>query len=180
MSLESLLASHRQTLTTLYTTLSPSPLPLLNAQLDALHAQLESTITAQRIEAEAEVASVEQRVSESWRKVADWRTALGESEGVGRGVGPLLVLVQEVDTVLGGMRSRMEERGNLIVGLQERLGKLSEVLGKEWMVVKLEDVSAGWEGLDLRLERMSCLEREVMRCDAEIVSHSPYQEVQGS
>ena len=74
----------------------------------------------------------------------------------------------------------MEERGNLIVGLQERLGKLSEVLGKEWMVVKLEDVSAGWEGLDLRLERMSCLEREVMRCDAEIVSHSPYQEVQGS
>lgn len=178
-SLECLLASHRQTLTTLYTTLSPSPLPLLAAQLDALHAQLESTITAQRVEAEAEVAGVEQRVAESWKKVSDWRVALGESEGKGRGAGPLLVLVDEVEGVLAGMRSRMEERGNLIVGLQQRLTTLSEVLGMQWLAVELEDVTAGWEGLDLRLERMSCLEREVMRCDAEIVSPLPWRQSVG-
>jgi hypothetical protein len=170
-TLESLLVSHRQTLTTLYTKLSPAPLPLLTGKLDELHAALVSTVEQQRVEAEKQVDEVERRLKRSWEKVGEWRSALGESDGAGktRGEGPLLVLVDSVEAVLEGMRSRMEERGQLIVGLQKRLGELGDVVGREWLGVELENVEEGWDGLDLRLERMSTLEREVMRCEAEIV-----------
>lgn len=171
-TIESLLAGHRETLTTLYTTLSPTPLPLLNAKLDALHLALASTIEQQRVDAEQEVDQVERRLVEGWKKVEDWRLALGESDmgGKKRGEGPLLLLIDEVESVLQGMRSRMQERGELIVNLQKRLSGFLPVLEADFLSLKLEDIEAGWEGLDLRLERMSSLEREVMRCEAEIVS----------
>lgn len=91
-----------------------------------------------------------------------------------RGEGPLLVLVQQVEQVLQGMRGRMEERGKRIVALQQRLRELSSsILGMEWLKVELEEedeVNKGWEGLDLKLDRMSALERELVRCETEIVS----------
>lgn len=85
--------------------------------------------------------------------------------------GPLESQLEEIERVLGGMRERMSSRGVQIISLQNRLVGMTRegVLGNEWLRVELENESQGWEGMDLRLERMSALEREVCRCENEIV-----------
>ncbi|SCZ97569.1 BZ3500_MvSof-1268-A1-R1_Chr4-3g07255 [Microbotryum saponariae] len=169
-SLEVLVAQHRQKLTELYTLISPQPTELVTAQLDALQALLGATIDQQRLCAENERDQIQASLDKSWEKVGLWRTALGEdaSIGKGRGTGPLKTLVQEVEEVLQSMRGRMEERGKQILGLNSRIATFVPTLGREWLQVSLDDVEQGWEALDLRLERMSALEREVMRCETEI------------
>lgn len=171
-SLESLITAHRDLLASLYTSLSPSPTQLVDAQLEAIHSSLDSLIAQQRSTVEDEVARVEGELASRWQKVTDWRVALGEPAGESKkkGDGPLLSLVEEVEQVIEGMSSRMQQRGELIVELQRRLQSFVEVLGREWLTVELEEFENGWEGLDLRLERMSGLERECLRCEAEIVS----------
>lgn len=171
-SLEQLITSHRTTLLQLYTSLSPQPQPLVNSHFDALQQLLDAQIAQQVQSTTDELARVEQVLSERWAKVTDWRAALGEPVGAvkTKADGPLLTLVDEVDQVIEGMRSRMQQRGEAIVELQRRLSAFIEVVGREWLAVELEDWEKGWEGLDLRLERMSSLERECLRCETEIVS----------
>ncbi|SGY76227.1 BQ5605_C005g03476 [Microbotryum silenes-dioicae] len=169
-SLEVLVAQHRQKLTELYTLISPQPTELVSAQLDALQALLGATIDQQRLCAENERDQIQASLNKSWEKVGLWRTALGEDASIGkrRGTGPLKTLAQEVEEVLQSMRGRMEERGKQILGLNSRIATFVPSLGKEWLQVSLDDVEQGWEALDLRLERMSALEREVMRCETEM------------
>lgn len=170
--LEQLITAHRSTLLQLYTSISPAPQPLVNQHLDSLHQLVESQIAQQVQSITEELARVEALLTERWAKVTDWRVALGEPVGAVKTKedGPLLTLVDEVDQVIQGMRSRMQQRGEAIVELQRRLSGFVEVVGREWLGVELEDWNKGWEGLDLRLERMSSLERECLRCEAEIVS----------
>ncbi|GAA5904833.1 hypothetical protein JCM5296_005085 [Sporobolomyces johnsonii] len=169
-SIESLVSAHCTTLTDLYTSLTSSPTPLVEAHLSELSALVAAKIEEQRFAAEAEVAAAEKRLADGWKRVHDWQAALGEpiKEAKKKGDGPLLNLAEEVEGVIEGMKGRMNERGTLIVGLQRSLLELREIVGRDWLQVELEDVEQGWEELDLRLERMSSLEREVMRCEAEI------------
>ncbi|GAA5929842.1 hypothetical protein JCM1841_000504 [Sporobolomyces salmonicolor] len=169
-SIESLVSAHRTTLTDLYTSLTSSPTPLVEAHLSELSALVAAKVDEQRFAAEAEVAVAEKRLADGWKRVNDWQAALGEptKEARTKGDGPLLKLAEDVEAVIEGMKGRMQERGTLIVGLQRSLAELREIVGRDWLQVELEDVEKGWEELDLRLERMSGLEREVMRCEAEI------------
>ncbi|BGO94930.1 Microtubule bundling protein [Rhodotorula toruloides] len=172
LSLEELIASHRKILQALYTALSPSPQPLIDTHLTSLHSTLSQAVASQRTTAEAEVADAEARLSAGWRRVHDWQTALGEPlrQEKKRGDGPLLSLVEEVDQIKEGMKGRMEERGKRILQLQAKLRELSEVVGKDWLQVELEAAAAEgkWEDLNLKLDRMGALERELLRCEAEI------------
>ncbi|KAK4700631.1 Ase1/PRC1/MAP65 family protein, partial [Phenoliferia sp. Uapishka_3] len=167
-SLAALISSHHDSLSKLFTSLTPTPTPLLSAKLDQLHLALSSQIASQLTEVQSLVSAAESRVAAGWQKVTDWKAALGETVGSVRGDGPLEIQAAEVEAVLSGMRSRMEERGKAIVQLQKRLAGLVEMLGKEFLKVEMEDWEKGWEALDLRLERMSNLERELLRCDAEV------------
>lgn len=170
-SLVNLISNHEEEITNLYTKLSPNPTILINSSLQELEISIKTIISTQFLTIKNEVEEVESSLNNSWKKVKDWKLALGEeSLGRERGTGPLLNLILEVEGILESMRSRMEERGLLIVSLQSRLISMRDVLGIEWMQVELENIDNGWEGLDLRLERLSKLEREVVRCDAEIVS----------
>lgn len=179
--LPALIVAHEATLLRLYTSLSPSPEATLATKQRALHLALTNTITAQLAEAEAAVAVAEARVAAGWQKVLDWRTALGETGGQQRGEGPLETQATDVEATLDGMRGRMEDRGKAIVMLQTRLAALATTLGTDFLALKLERFEDGWDALDLRLERMSALEREVLRCDAEIVRRPrPYGAKTGS
>uniref|UniRef100_A0A0K3CIC3 BY PROTMAP: gi/472584167/gb/EMS21773.1/ microtubule associated protein [Rhodosporidium toruloides NP11] gi/647394509/emb/CDR35739.1/ RHTO0S01e06040g1_1 [Rhodosporidium toruloides] n=1 Tax=Rhodotorula toruloides TaxID=5286 RepID=A0A0K3CIC3_RHOTO len=179
LSLEELITSHRTTLKTLYTALSSAPQPLIDTHLASLHSTLSQAVASQRTTAEAEVADAEARLAAGWRRVHDWQTALGEPlrQEKKRGDGPLLSLVEEVDQIKEGMKGRMEERGKRILQLQAKLRELSVVVGKDWLQVELEDAAAEgkWEDLNLKLDRMGALERELLRCEAEIASLSPPQ-----
>ncbi|BGP42853.1 Microtubule bundling protein [Rhodotorula kratochvilovae] len=171
-ALEELIAAHRTTLNTLYAALSPAPQPLIDAHLAALHSTLSAALSSQRSTAEAEVAAAEERLAAAWARVHDWQQALGEPlrPAKKRGDGPLLALVDEVERIRAGMKGRMEERGTRILALQERLRSLAEVVGREWLEVELEQAAeeGRWEDLNLKLERMGALERETVRCEAEI------------
>ncbi|KAI5477642.1 microtubule associated protein [Pseudohyphozyma bogoriensis] len=158
---------------TLYSSLSPSPAPLLQAALSPVQSLLQQTLDDQIAEATAKVDAVKSQLDDAWKRVFDWRTALGEQVGERSGVeGPLETQLEGVGKVLDGMKGRTEERGKAVMRVQTKLSKLVDeqegVLEKEWLEVELEDLSSGWEGLDLRLERLSALEREVMRCETEI------------
>ncbi|KAM0786940.1 hypothetical protein ACM66B_002361 [Microbotryomycetes sp. NB124-2] len=129
-------------------------------------------------ELQQEITQLEQQLRDKWQRVTDWRTALGEQHVLGSAAGrassaadndePLTVQLDKADDVLDGMRSRMQERGQTIVELHKRLAAFDNSLGLDFLTLKLEDTSSGWEKLDLRLERMSNLEREILRCDAEL------------
>ncbi|GJN93099.1 hypothetical protein Rhopal_006144-T1 [Rhodotorula paludigena] len=171
-TLEQLVAEHRTALNTLYAALSPAPQPLVDAHLASLHSTLSAAISTQHAAASAEVAEAEERLAAAWRRVHDWQTALGEPlrPAKQRGDGPLLSLVDEVERIREGMKGRMEERGKRILVLQERLRELADIVGREWLQVELEQAAqeGRWEDLNLKLDRMGELEREVMRCEAEI------------
>ncbi|GAA6049907.1 hypothetical protein JCM3770_007044 [Rhodotorula araucariae] len=171
-TLEDLITSHRATLSTLYAALSPAPQPLIDAHLAALHKTLADQLAAQQSAAEAEVAAAEDRLAAAWARVHDWQQALGEPlrPAKARGDGPLLALVDDVERIRTGMKGRMEERGTRILALQERLRSLATVVGSDWLEVELESAAeeGRWEDLNLKLERMGALEREIVRCEAEI------------
>lgn len=169
-TIQSLLSNHELIISKLYNKLSLDSETLIKKSLLELEESIQTTISNQLSTIQLEVDEVELSLNSSWKKVSDWKLALGESVGRERSEGPLLNLVIEVEEILQSMRSRMEERGLLIVGLQTRLISMREVLSEDWMQVELEDIENGWEGLDLTLERLSKLEREVVRCDSEIVS----------
>ncbi|GAA5968403.1 hypothetical protein JCM11641_007626 [Rhodosporidiobolus odoratus] len=168
--LTTLLERHISTLTALYTSLSPSPSSLINTHLTSLRTQLETILASQLTTAQAEVFTAEQKLAASWKRVHDWQAALGEPLRSERhkGDGPLLSLCDEVDALKEGMKGRMEERGKRMLLLNARVGELREVVGSEFVMVSVEEAGKGWEEMDLRLERMGDLEREVMRCEAEI------------
>ncbi|BGP19418.1 hypothetical protein JCM10213_000655 [Rhodosporidiobolus nylandii] len=168
--LSTLLTAHESTLTALYTSLSPLPAPLIGGHLSSLRTQLAALLAVQVAEAEAEVQQAEQRLAAGWKRVHDWQAALGEPlrPAKQRGDGPLLSLCEEVDGIKEGMKGRMEERGRRMVVLHARLREVSEVVGAEFLEVQAEEEGKGWEEMDLRLEKMGELEREIMRCEAEI------------
>ncbi|GAA5868389.1 hypothetical protein JCM8547_002175 [Rhodosporidiobolus lusitaniae] len=173
-SLPDLLTQHSATLTSLYTSLSAFPTPLIEAHFSSLRSSLSALLSSQLATAEADVQRAEERLQAGWTRVHEWQAALGEPlrEAKKRGDGPLEVLVEEVERLREGMKGRMEERGKRVVQLHARLRELREVVGREWMgeekSAKVEEEGKGWEEMNLRLERMSELEREVVRCEAEI------------
>ena len=165
--MEALLRAHHVILTSLYTRLTPTPNPLIEASVSELSAQLESLLAAQRSSIEAKLAEVEAQLDKSWTQVAEWREALGDPSKDGRTALPLESEVERVEGVLGGMRGRMRERGEKVVEVQAKLAGL-----KEWIEVEveLEDLTDGWEKLDLRMSRLEGLQKELGRCEAELVS----------
>lgn len=172
MELSQLLVAHEATLTALYTSLSPSPLPLIASHLDSLRTSLDALLAAQLTTATAELQAAEERLAAGWRRVHDWQMALGEQPSAEKkkGDGPVLSLVREVEELRDSMKGRMEERGKRVLQLHQRLRELRDTTGRAFVEVAVEeDASKGWEELDLRLEKMGEMEREVVRCEAEIV-----------
>lgn len=184
-ALETLLSEHRSTLSNLYTKLSPAPLPLLTSKLDLLHQALASTISQQRLEAEQEIEAVETSLDDKRKKAKHWRNALGEQdnkdqeEQSANGI-PLLTQLTSVEKILNGMRERMETRGRMILKLQATLLSFTHILGMTWLSIEIPaEPLTEWDGQDLRLERLSALEREIVRCESEIVrfivQHSSFE-----
>ncbi|GAA5992205.1 hypothetical protein JCM10908_001819 [Rhodotorula pacifica] len=175
-TLTALISDHHTKLSQLYTVLSPAPKALVEEHLSLLHSTLASTIHQQLAQAEQEVSAAEERLALGWKRVHDWQTALGEPlrPAKKRGDGPLVSLVEDVDRIKEGMKSRMQERGQRILGLQKKLRGLAEIVGREWLEISLEQGAAAdedddrWEDLDLTQNRMNALEREVVRCESEI------------
>ncbi|GAA6013311.1 hypothetical protein JCM10207_000851 [Rhodosporidiobolus poonsookiae] len=172
LPLSQLLTDHQATLTSLYTALSPAPDPLIAPHLDHLRLSLAALIEQQQQQATAELDAARERLTAGWRRVHDWQTALGEelrpAPDLERDSTPVLKLVEQVEAVKEGMKGRMEERGKRILQLHRRLRELREVVGREWVKVQVEEDGKGWEEMDLRLEKMGEMEREVLRCEAEI------------
>lgn len=174
-TLTGLLSNHHAKLSSLYGLLSPAPQPLVEAHLLPLQTMLASTIDQQLAAAEYEVSSAEERLALGWKRVHEWQTALGEPLRAEkkRGDGPLVSLVEDVDRIKESMKSRMQKRGQRILELQRRLGALAEVVGREWLEISLDEAAQDddrWEDLDLTQNRMTALEREIVRCESEIVS----------
>lgn len=177
-TLTGLLSNHHAKLSSLYGLLSPAPQPLVEAHLSPLQAMLASTIDQQLAAAEHEVSSAEERLALGWKRVHEWQTALGETLRAEkkRGDGPLISLVEDVDRIKESMKSRMQERGQRILKLQRKLRMLAEVVGREWLEISLDEAAEDddrWEDLDLTQNRMTALEREIVRCESEIVSQRP-------
>lgn len=135
-----------------------------------LSTQLGALLLTQRTAIEARLDEISNQLDKSWNQVAEWRLALGDTAKDSRGTGPLESEVAKVEAVLGGMRGRMSERGVLVVEVQKRLAGMREWIEPE---LELEDWEAGWEGLDLRLSRLEALQKELGRCEAEVVSACP-------
>lgn len=170
--MESLLASHRTSLLSLFTTLSPEPDQLLQTDLIQLEISLKASLELQLSKAKSSVLAASTELDAKWQCVDSWRLALGEMNGEGRNSGCLLNLLKDVERIIESMRDRMRARGEAIISLQTRLEEFAVILGREWIKTKLDFVKGkGWEGLDLRLERMSELEREIVRCEGELVSN---------
>lgn len=172
-TLTGLLSNHHAKLSSLYGLLSPAPQPLVEAHLLPLQTMLASTIDQQLAAAEYEVSSAEERLALGWKRVHEWQTALGEPLRAEkkRGDGPLVSLVEDVDRIKESMKSRMQKRGQRILELQRRLGALAEVVGREWLEISLDEAAQDddrWEDLDLTQNRMTALEREIVRCESEI------------
>lgn len=132
---------------------------------------------AQVTDANDKLGQAREALEQSWKRISDWRNALGEPAlKRPKNSDPLDLQLKEADKYLDGMKARMKERGETIVSLQRKLSTMQDVLGLDWMQVKLEpEWQNGWEGLDLRLERMAALEREVVRAEGELVCHvDPY------
>jgi len=165
--MQTLIEAHQATITQLYTQLSPDPTPLIDSSVSELSAQLEALLTAQRSSIQTKLASISDQLNKSWTQVSEWREALGDPATDGQTALPLEAEVDRVEGVLGGMRGRMRERGEKVVEVQTKLGELSE-----WIEVgaELEDLSGGWEKLDLRVSRLQALEDELRRCQTQVVS----------
>ena len=177
-TLTALLSNHHAKLSALYGLFSPAPQPLVEAHLSPLQAMLAPTIDQQLAAAEREVSSAEERLALGWKRVHEWQTALGEPLRAEkkRGDGPLISLVEDVDRIKESMKSRMQERGQRILELQRNLRMLAEVVGREWLEISLDEAAEQdddrWEDLDLTQNRMTALEREIVRCESEIVGRA--------
>lgn len=192
--MELLIQEHESTITDLYTKLSNSPKEFINSNLNELTQSIQLLLSSQLTLVQSKVNEAETTLTNNWKKVSDWKLALGESTstpGLVRKEGiPLESLLEQVETILTSMRSRIQQRGLSIISLTQKLVSLRNVLGNEFITVELENIQsevelegesttatsvaavAAWEGLDLRLERLSVLEREVLRGENEIVSLS--------
>lgn len=171
-SLPTLLSSHRAALSTLYTALSPLPLPLLAAEESALLLQIKQCTQSQLVLAQSLLSTARTTLEERTTLLGRWRDALGEVGARQVGRGSVLGMLDETDSLLAGLKARVKQRAESILSLQRKLSGFGEVLGRDWLGVLLEEENDGWEGLDLRIERLSELEREVLRCEDELVSPS--------
>ncbi|KAM0752168.1 hypothetical protein T439DRAFT_324245 [Meredithblackwellia eburnea MCA 4105] len=187
LDITTLLSSQLESLTQIYSKLSTQqPNTLLQADLQLIHDNLKQSLDTKLTHAQTRLEQAQDAVTIKWKRVDDWREALGEtskgkrlsSTDEGRNQGPLDEQDTHVEKVLGGMRSRMKERGTAILELQKKIRNLSQVVGEDFLEVVLEQPQVGsgggggkeeeWEGLDLKLDRMSKLESEVLRCEMEI------------
>ena len=178
-SLSSLLSSHTETLTTLYSSLTSSPAPLIARRLAELEGILKIELNKQTKEIESLISQEQERLSTGQNKVRDWLIALGEyvaeSSQDKEEKGTLEERVKQVELRIEGIRGRIKERGEEVVVVQKELIEMRKVLGgEEWDGVKLDDeglVARGeWEGLDLRRERFDELQVERERARNELVS----------
>lgn len=191
-ALESLLAEHRLILSELFTQLSHNPLELLSSHLTQLQTSLSHQIILQRQSAQEQVDNAVVLVQDRTVKLEQWLTALGELGGTGGVTGsnnnnnnnnnhiPLLSQLTIIDDRLDAIRDKMKSRAQQILALQQQLFHLTPLLGIAWLKVEIpqggieyDQADDTWEGIDLTLDRLSALERELVRCQAEIV-RSPF------
>lgn len=181
-SLSQLLSQHTETLTTLYSTLTPCPTPLIEARLSELEELLNRELSKQTLEIKLLISRERERLENGRKKVKDWLDALGEGIEEKEEEGECLEdRVKEVELRIEGLRGRIKQRGEEVVGVQKELIEIREVLGMEWIGVRLDQeevVKRGeWEGLDLKGERLEELQVERERGRAELVS-SPFGQIQ--
>lgn len=171
-SIPALLVAHRRALTTLYAALSPLPLPLLAAEETALLETIKQSTLSQLITAQSLLSTARTTLEDRSTLLRRWRTALGEQEGRTT-EGSVLQMLDETESQLTALKSRVKQRAESIIVLQSKLTEFSDILGRDWLGVVLDfdqGQGQGWEGLDLRIERVSELEKEVLRCEDELVS----------
>ena len=170
-TMEETLRAHRLALSGLYAQLSPSPTPLLAAEEASLHSAVQELLQTQLSTAQSLLSAAQSTLSTKLALLHSWRTALGEEHATTTEQGPLLFMLNETEHALDRLKSRVQERGLAIIAVQEKLATFTTIFGKEWFRLELDFVKEnGWEGIDLRLERLSQLEREVLRCEDELVS----------
>ncbi|KAK4052832.1 Microtubule bundling protein [Microbotryomycetes sp. JL201] len=171
---EQLISEHLATLDSLCRQITADSCSLKDPLVASVRDAVLKLAEQQTNELKDHIQELRTQLDDKWKRVQDWRTALGEQHVVkARASGanddePLSQQLAHADAALDSMRSRMHERGQTIVELHKRLAPFQQSLGNDFFTLELEDVSNGWEKLDLRLERMSSLEREILRCDAEI------------
>lgn len=166
-----LLAEHIDQLHAAYKQLSSQHEQLASDATLSIETVLSRLFDEQDKDVKERLTRASEQLDQSWKRIADWRSALGEPAlKRPKNTDPLDLQCREADKYLDGMKARMQERGETIIRLGKKLDGMRDALGQDWFQVKLDNVSEGWEALDLRLERMSALEREVVRAEGELVS----------
>ncbi|GAA5886410.1 hypothetical protein JCM6882_001629 [Rhodosporidiobolus microsporus] len=184
LALPALLQTHLDTLTHLYTRLSPAPASslALSGCEAALRELIEQACGTQRAEAEREVRDKEDELERAWRRVNEWQRALGEEVTApppapsttteAPAAGPTLTdLCAAATSQLDALRTRMSARGSHVASLHARLRALRATVGSEWFKdapYRVEEEGRAWEEMDLRGEVVAGLEAEVGRCEAEV------------
>lgn len=187
-SLTTLLTTHSDSLTTLYSSLTLTPNPLIESNLSKLYSLISQEINQQTLEIEHVVTTEREKIRNGKKKVQGWYEALGEpvskdflkEERDEKGM-VLEQQVEEVERVIESLRGRIEQRGREIVQVQKELYQVKEVLGESTRLemgkggVRLDEKrrleeERGWEELDLRGERLRELQGELERYKGEIVS----------
>lgn len=176
-TLSTLLETHTCTLTQLYSTLG-APKSTVPAKLEELHAALISTVTSQHKEAEREVDEVQKRVDGLRDGLLSKKRRLGESRqsiaAVSGKQGETLLdartRLEREDEVV---QTTMEARTRQFADVKARLDAYVDVLGRDSVYPDSEQQRGQGEDStedDLSLVRLSKLEKEITRCENEVVS----------
>jgi hypothetical protein len=172
-TLSSLLERHTATLTALYDELG-APTTTVSSKLEELHGALISTVNAQRESAEQEVAAVKKSVDELRGSCTLKRKQLGEGRTSSASVDhnnnkeTLLQAKKRLEKEEQDTDKLVQQRQKLLQAVHARLEAFVDILGRETVYVD-ENPSNEQDTIDLSLTKLSSLEKEVVRCENEVV-----------
>ncbi|CAA3032878.1 Hypothetical predicted protein, partial [Olea europaea subsp. europaea] len=191
-TLSTLLASHAADLSSLYGSLGASSetVPL---KLEELHAALVGTVKRQKEAAEAEVAEVKERVDGLRGTLERKRRRLGESRTSSAhesNVETLLQARERLEREDVTTERTLQAREKQFTDARSRLAAFVNVLGRETVYAGLDEEGSQNstseaqqqqqdQREDLSLVKLSALEKEVTRCEKEVVSSALTQHVVG-
>lgn len=169
--LSGLLEGHTATISTLYARLG-APSTTVASKLEELHDALISTVNKQRESAEKEVAEVQTVVDTLRTTLADQKRRLGETrtsitQSVNKEGETLLQARARLEKEEAALVITVEARQKQLATVKARLDSFVVVLGKETVYPDDAQVS---DGMDLSLVRLSKMEKEIARCEQEVVS----------
>lgn len=170
-TLSNLLERHTATLTSLYDELG-APSTTVGSKLEELHGALISTVNAQRESAEQEVAAVKKSVDELRRSCTLKRKQLGEgrtssASNNNNNNETLLQAKKRLEKEEQDTDKLVQQRQKLLQAVHARLEAFVDILGRE--TVYVDDTPSNEDTIDLSLSKLSSLEKEVVRCENEVV-----------